>query len=188
MHRIALIAALVSAIGCRSNVKVTVKPGKVAKKLLEKKQAQPGDIVAAGPNIGVSNDLVDQCMVRLSDVTKTPKFDYDEFSLEQLDREVLDAVGKCVMKDGPLAGRSIQLVGRADTRGTQEYNLALGDKRAHAVSAYLVRVGVDKDQIATTSRGDLDATGRDEISYRNDRRVDVQLMEDLKLKEKVSTR
>jgi peptidoglycan-associated lipoprotein len=127
---------------------------------------------------GCTNDLVDQCMVRLTDVAKTPKFDYDEFGLEQDDRDVLDAVGKCVSKDGPLAGRSVQLVGRADPRGTNEYNLALGDKRANAVASYLVRLGVPRDQIATTTRGDLDATGRDEVSWRNDRRVDLQLMEE----------
>jgi outer membrane protein OmpA-like peptidoglycan-associated protein len=181
MHRIALIAAFVSIAGCRSNVKVSVKPVEIAKKLLKKKPARD-EVVPASPNIGMSNDLVDQCMVRLSDVSKTPKFDYDEFGLEQDDRDVLDAVGKCVTKDGPLAGRSVQLVGRADPRGTDEYNLALGDKRANAVAQYLVRLGVPRDQISTTTRGSLDATGRDEVGWRSDRRVDLQLMEDAKVR------
>ena len=135
----------------------------------------------ASANIGVSNELVDQCMVRLADAGKTPKFDYDTAELLKEDRDVLDTVGKCVMKDGPLAGRAIQLVGRADPRGTTEYNLALGDKRANTVSRYLVILGVAKNQISITSRGDIDATGRDESSWRNDRRVDLQLMEDLKV-------
>jgi len=178
MSRLALFLVIVSSVGCSHQV--TVKPVvKVAKKVLEKPRKD--EVRPASPNIAVSNDLLDQCMVKIADAGNTPKFNYDQFELLKQDRDVLDTVGKCVMKDGPLAGRAIQLVGRADPRGTEEYNLALGDKRANAVSAYLVRMGVAKDQVSITTRGSLDATGRDENSWRRDRRVDLQLMEEIKV-------
>jgi peptidoglycan-associated lipoprotein len=191
MFRLGSIA-IVFAFGCSASPKRTVeKPvDKNQERTVTKKRAAPdaGGVVDASPNLGVTTDLLDRCLVRLSDVAKTPKFDFDEFVLEDRDREVLDAIGRCVMKNGPLAGRALQLVGRADPRGTTEYNLALGDKRANAVSAYLVKLGLGENQIATTTRGDLDATGRDEIGWRTDRRVDLQLMEDLEVKDKVSSR
>lgn len=154
---------------------------KVSIKATTKKPAKKREVVLASTNLGISSDLVDQCMVRLADAGKAPRFDYDEADLLGEDRQVLDAVGKCVMSDGPLAGRALQLVGRADPRGTQEYNLALGNKRANVVEDYLVRLGVNRGQINITTRGDIDATGRDEVSWRNDRRVDLTLMEDLQV-------
>ena len=181
MSRLFALALVVGvagfAGGCSGGAQVKlsiVKPS-------PKKKAPKEEVVTASPSLGVSNELLDQCMVRIADAGKTPRFDYDETDLLKEDRIVLDAIGKCVMSDGPLAGRTIQLVGRADPRGTQEYNLALGTKRASAVSDYLARMGVVRDQLATTTRGDLDAGGREEISWRNDRRVDITLVEELRV-------
>lgn len=183
MSRFVMLALVssITTIGCGHEVKVALKPEiKITKKA---KKAPPAkeEPTPASTNIAVTNDLLDACMVRLTDTAKTPKFEFNEFELVKDDRDVLDAVGHCVMKDGPLAGRALQLIGRADERGTQEYNLMLGDKRANTVAGYLLRLGVPKDQIAVTSRGDLDSHGRDDIGWRNDRRVDLQLMEDLKV-------
>jgi peptidoglycan-associated lipoprotein len=179
MSRFVMFALLVSTIGCGHEVKVALKPEiKITKKAKKAPKEEPRP---ASTNIAVTNDLLDACMVRLTDAGKTPKFEFNEFELVKDDKDVLDAVGHCVMKEGPLAGRALQLVGRADERGTQEYNLMLGDKRANTVAGYLLRLGVPKDQISVTSRGDLDSHGRDEIGWRNDRRVDLQLMEDLKV-------
>lgn len=178
MSRFVVVALIVgvAGVGCGSSkpiAKPTVTKAKKTKK-------DPGELVSASPSLGVSNDLLDQCMVRITNSSGTPKFDYDESDLLKEDRMVLDAIGKCVMNDGPLAGRALQLIGRADPRGTQEYNLALGNKRASAVSDYLARLGVSRDQLNTTTRGDIDAIGGDEVGWRNDRRVDLQLMEDIK--------
>ena len=53
----------------------------------------------------------------------------------------------------PLKGRSVKLVGRADPRGTQEYNMALGERRSNAVLKYLAALGVGAGQMTETSRG-----------------------------------
>jgi peptidoglycan-associated lipoprotein len=85
-------------------------------------------------------------------------------------------VAQC-LTTGPLKGRSVKFVGRADPRGTQEYNMALGERRANAVMKYLAGLGVGAPQMTDTSRGALDATGSDAAAWRQDRRVDIDLVE-----------
>lgn len=126
------------------------------------------------PNIAVAGDLGKQCSLHFNDRVQAPKFDFDQFQLLPEDRDVLDQVATCITT-GPLKGRRVHLVGRADPRGTEEYNLALGDRRARTVVDYLKRLGVAGSQVAMTTRGALDAQGRDESSWRVDRRVDLQL-------------
>jgi peptidoglycan-associated lipoprotein len=79
------------------------------------------------------------------------------------------------MTSGPLAGKNIQLVGRADPRGEAEYNMNLGAIRANAVEHYLAQLGVSGSRLATTSRGALDAQGHDDATWAVDRRVDLRL-------------
>jgi len=103
-----------------------------------------------------------------------PTFDYDKDELTAEDRAVLDQLATC-LTSGAAKGKQVALIGRADPRGTEEYNLGLGSRRAHSVSQYLGRLGVGEPQMAVTTRGALDATGTDESGWREDRRVDVQL-------------
>lgn len=76
-----------------------------------------------------------------------------------------------------MKGKRLALVGRADARGETEYNLYLGQKRAGAVRQYLVERGLQEARVDATSRGEFDATGHDEDSWAEDRRVDVGLAE-----------
>lgn len=128
----------------------------------------------ASPSVAVSDEIAKACSFRLDDIEQAPKFDFDESDLLPGDREVLDRLGQC-LTTGPLAGRSVRLVGRADPRGTIEYNLALGARRANAVAVYLKHLGVGGERLRETSRGELDATGTDEGSWQRDRRVDIVL-------------
>jgi peptidoglycan-associated lipoprotein len=101
-------------------------------------------------------------------------FAFDSSKLEGDDRGVLKRVAVC-FESGPLAGRSMRLVGHADPRGTEEYNMVLGGSRADTVKAFLRGDGLPDNRVATTSRGELDARGSDEASWAKDRRVDVIL-------------
>jgi peptidoglycan-associated lipoprotein len=69
------------------------------------------------------------------------------------------------------------LTGHTDPRGEVEYNLALGHRRAGSVAAYVEGHGVARAHLATTSHGELDATGTDEAGWARDRKVDVSLVE-----------
>ncbi len=79
------------------------------------------------------------------------------------------------MTTGPLAGRTLELVGRADPRGAEEYNMALGDRRANTIRDHLSGHGMALDKLAPSSRGKLDAVGTDEDGWQRDRRVDISL-------------
>ena len=76
---------------------------------------------------------------------------------------------------GPLKGRKMKLVGRADPRGSEEYNMTLGQHRADSVMKYLETKSLAKAMMASTSRGEMDAVGDDEPAWAHDRRVDILL-------------
>jgi peptidoglycan-associated lipoprotein len=125
-------------------------------------------------NVGLDSELARTCRIVVSTVDEAPKFDFDSTALTPQDRDVLAQVAKCVTT-GPLRGRALRLVGRADARGETEYNFTLGDHRAGSVRSYLRGLGVDDRRLSETSRGKLDATGHDEDGWRRDRRVDIML-------------
>jgi peptidoglycan-associated lipoprotein len=72
------------------------------------------------------------------------------------------------------SGVKLTLAGHCDERGTVEYNLALGQKRADAVKNYLVRGGVDAERLSTISFGKEKPVdpGHSEASWAKNRRVE----------------
>ena len=124
--------------------------------------------------VHVADDIMKACKIHLGNVSRAPKFDFDDAELLPEDRDILEQVARCVTT-GPLKGRHLSLVGRCDPRGEVEYNMVLGDYRAESVHDYLAKLGVDPEAMARTSRGELDAEGKDEDGWRRDRRVDVSL-------------
>jgi peptidoglycan-associated lipoprotein len=125
------------------------------------------------PNVAVSDELMRKCVQRFGRQA-APTFGFDDFQLDGADRDLLTRIASCVTT-GPLKGRALTLTGHADPRGTDEYNLGLGDRRAHTVGDYLMRLGVAADRVSATTRGELDASGSDETTWQRDRRVDVEL-------------
>jgi peptidoglycan-associated lipoprotein len=124
--------------------------------------------------LALSSDIVQLCGIRAAASGASPKFAFDRAELSDDDHNVLQQLATC-MRTGPLQGKSVDLIGRADSRGTEEYNLALGSKRAGSVDTYLQSLGVNKAFLWQTSRGALDATGTEEAGWANDRRVDIML-------------
>jgi peptidoglycan-associated lipoprotein len=127
---------------------------------------------AARGDVVVSGDLLRACNVDLGNAQTAPKFDFDRSDLRAGDRSVLDQVARCVTS-GPLKGRALHLVGRADQRGEQEYNMVLGSSRASSVGQYLQSLGVPGTELTQSSRGALDASGSSESTWELDRRVDI---------------
>ena len=99
-------------------------------------------------------------------------FDFNESALSTDATDAIDRNAKCLQ----LVGRTAQLVGRTDERGTVEYNLVLSERRAMAVKDRLIRLGVSGDKMRTLPKGELEATGHDEAGWANDRRVDFEWM------------
>ena len=97
-------------------------------------------------------------------------YDYDSAELSAAAQTTLDANAK-VLNDN--AGASVAIEGHCDERGTVEYNLALGDRRAQATKDYLVRFGIATGRISTISYGEERpfATGSDESAWAQNRRA-----------------
>jgi len=98
-------------------------------------------------------------------------FDFDKFDLRSGDREILN-LNAMVLKDNPSV--QIRIEGNCDERGTVEYNLALGERRASSARDYLINLGVDSDRISIISYGKEKAmySGHNEESWSRNRRDD----------------
>src|SRR5258708_25341042 len=73
------------------------------------------------PSLSVGADILALCKIDEMDVARAPKFDFDSSELTSEDAQILDKIADC-MTSGPLKRRALKLVGRADPRGTVEYN------------------------------------------------------------------
>lgn len=103
-------------------------------------------------------------------------FDFDSAALSAGAKATLDALAEC-FTTGPAKDYGMNLVGHADPRGSEDYNFALGQRRAGSVASYLAGKGLGDDRVESSSRGELDAKGTDDASWADDRRVDILLAE-----------
>jgi peptidoglycan-associated lipoprotein len=95
-------------------------------------------------------------------------FDYDQYTLRADARATLDKQAAWLKRYGAVR---VLVDGNADERGTREYNLALGTRRANSVKEYLVSNGVAAARVDTVSYGKERpiATGSDEASWAQNR-------------------
>lgn len=99
-------------------------------------------------------------------------FDYDSSDLSNADYQTLQAHAQ-YLSQNPTA--KVLLAGHADERGTREYNMALGERRANAVQAYLNSNGAKSSQLDTVSYGKEKPLndGNDEAAWAENRRVEI---------------
>ena len=126
------------------------------------------------PNLNVQQEVIDACKLDLGDPSKAPKFAFDKSDLLPEDTAILDQLIAC-LNTGALKGQNLVLTGRADPRGSVEYNDKLGMRRAATVEGYFATHGVDAARLDMETRGERDATGTDEAGWAIDRRVDITL-------------
>lgn len=99
-------------------------------------------------------------------------FDFDQATLGADTRAALDDQ-IAVLKD---TNAKVRLEGHADERGTREYNMALGERRANAVANYLIINGIARYRIETVSYGEERpvVSGSNESSWSQNRRVELK--------------
>jgi|JI10StandDraft_1071094.scaffolds.fasta_scaffold261963_2 peptidoglycan-associated lipoprotein len=104
--------------------------------------------------------------------TRVVHFDYDSADLSDQDQRVLQAHTH-YLKSNTQA--KVLLSGHADERGTREYNMALGERRANAVQAFLVSNGVQSSQLDTVSYGKEKPLNNssNEAAWAENRRVEI---------------
>ncbi|RKG32657.1 peptidoglycan-associated lipoprotein Pal [Acinetobacter tianfuensis] len=99
-------------------------------------------------------------------------FDYDSTELSNEDLQTLQAHAQFLVAN---ANSRVALTGHTDERGTREYNMALGERRAKAVESFLVTSGVSANQLEAVSYGKempINA-GHDENAWKENRRVEI---------------
>jgi peptidoglycan-associated lipoprotein len=101
-------------------------------------------------------------------------FDYDQSELRPDDRAILDAKVP-ILQANPNV--KIRVAGHTDERGSDEYNLALGQRRAATVKRYLIDHGITDARIETISYGEERpvAQGSDESAYAQNRRAEFEI-------------
>jgi peptidoglycan-associated lipoprotein len=97
-------------------------------------------------------------------------FDTDRYNIDSADASTLQSQAQWLAR---YPTRRITVEGHADERGTRDYNLALGERRANAAKTYLVGVGIGAERIETVSYGKERpvALGSDEASWARNRRA-----------------
>ena len=99
-------------------------------------------------------------------------FEFDSATLSSEAKDKLSAVGAVLAKHPDL---KVRVEGNCDERGSEQYNLALGQRRADAAKRYLISMGAHDRQLTAISFGDQKpkATGHDEEAWRQNRRDDL---------------
>ncbi|MFQ5669849.1 MAG: peptidoglycan-associated lipoprotein Pal [Acidobacteriota bacterium] len=110
----------------------------------------------------------------LEERLRTVYFDFDQATLTQEARSALDHNADLLRSRPALR---VRIEGHCDERGTVEYNLALGDRRAHSALDYLAQHGVDKARIDVVSFGEERPVdlGHNEASWAKNRRADFHV-------------
>ncbi|MCA9639211.1 MAG: OmpA family protein [Polyangiaceae bacterium] len=161
------------AMACGSDPHPAVAPSGATQGDAQSSVAGPkasGDDESAPTQLAIDDKILKACGIASSEA----HFDFNSANVKQGDYPVLTKLANC-FSTGPLKGKQMLLVGHADSRGDEEYNMTLGGRRAGGVKSVLVARKLSGKQVTTSSRGELDATGSDESSYAADRRVDVRL-------------
>lgn len=125
-------------------------------------------IAAADPSMAQQGDKSSSASFGFG----TVYFDFDKSNLRQDAREVLSRNAEILLKSKPAA--KIQIEGHCDERGSAEYNLALGERRAKSALQYLVTLGVKPERLSIISYGKEKPAvqGSDESAWAKNRRAE----------------
>ncbi len=98
----------------------------------------------------------------------TVYFAVDDAAIAQSERDQLDGNAACVEKT---SGKQVYLIGHTDSSGTDEYNIALSERRGQTVADYMARLGTDPARLQVVPKGESEPSGMGEDK---DRRVEFQ--------------
>ena len=163
MKRILSVVLVILLSACASE---TIKP-------TDEAEYQPEDATlsaedkAGGPTL---NPLTDPANILSK---RSVYFDFDEYLVRNEYKSMVLAHARYLREH---ANASVRLEGSADERGSREYNLALGQRRADSVKRVMTLAGTNKNQIESVSLGEEKprAIGHNEASWAENRRADIR--------------
>lgn len=153
------------ATGCGALKKGKKTPAELA--ALEEAAIRGEDIPLEGLPVG---DFIEPSEKGIVGVFSDIHFDYDKSNIKEKDYPTLNKIGDW-LEDNPNV--SLMIEGHCDERGSNEYNMALGEQRALSPRRYLVGLGIDPARIYTISYGEEKpiALGHDESNWWQNRRA-----------------
>jgi len=155
--RILLVVIVCTAIFMGCPKKAEIKPEESAKAPVQQEEPK------AVPSPAMPAEAI---------TLKSVNFDFDSSNIRSKDAEILKENAKMIK-----ANQDVKMVleGNCDERGTNEYNMALGERRANSVKAYLLTLGIDAGRLSSVSYGEEKpvCTESDESCWWKNRRVDL---------------
>jgi len=163
IKKVLILVLMIFSIGCaKKYVKVPEEPIRVEKEIdvqeigVQREKAKEAEVVrekiltAEKPKettLIEAKEAIKESLFEFKDAL----FDFDRYNIRPDARDVLDSTAEWLKKNKNI---NILIEGHCDDRGTNEYNLALGEKRAKAAKDYLVSLGVASVRINTISYGE----------------------------------
>lgn len=159
------IVCTVFAVGCGSMKKSKKTPEELA--ALEEAAIRGEDIPLEGWPGG---DFIEPGEKGIVGVFSDIYFDYDKSNVREKDYSILNEIGNWLKKNRDV---SIMIEGHCDERGSNEYNMALGEARALSTRRYLIGLGIDSGRVYTVSYGEEKPLnpGHNESSWSKNRRA-----------------
>jgi len=172
MHWIVMVLlCLLLAAGCAK------KPAPTPVEPAPSETVMPAETVSGVAETGMSESAVSESTMQQTEAVMAElqrvHFDFDQFTLSAEARDILMANAAYLQANSSVR---VRIEGHCDERGSDEYNLALGERRAQAAKDYLESLGVAADRLETISYGEelpLDA-GHDEAAWAKNRRAEFK--------------
>ncbi|NIA20226.1 MAG: peptidoglycan-associated lipoprotein Pal [Xanthomonadaceae bacterium] len=154
--KMAVLLILLASVAVMFSACATCKTKKVEEEKVSQPAAmtEPAKIISEKPAVS-EGDLSTEQILAVGDRLDPVYFDFDKYNLKDLSRNQL-AKNAQWMKDNP--GAVVRIEGNCDERGSNEYNLALGERRASSAKKYLVYQGISPNQLETISYGEEKST------------------------------
>lgn len=162
---VSLLVVVMAGTGCKRGKKAEIDTGFTP----ESEDSGSGTSFETTEGEGLPAIDMENAMFESAAGVQTVYFDYDSYALRTDALELLRANADKLKQ---IPGVIVQIEGHCDERGTQEYNLVLGERRALAVREHLIRLGVSGDRMVTISYGEEDPAdpGHTESAWAMNRR------------------
>ena len=177
MKKVFIVLLLVFAVGCSSKylspthdtTPVTGDETDFAKKEVVEEQVYMGDDEGE-----ISSET--EALIEGRAISKDVLFDYDKYDIRPDARPILDSVASWMNRN---LGFNVTIEGHCDERGTNEYNLALGEKRAKSAMDYLVSLGVSSSRMGMITYGEENpvCVDKNEECWQKNRRAHFVILE-----------
>jgi peptidoglycan-associated lipoprotein len=181
MNRVIWMMPLLTVFGCAHKPEIkTTAPGEAAApaaaapstsaNVSSSARTCRSDLDCGDKQLCLNNKCID-ITPELAECTNVRvHFPFNSDEIDSTDKAQLDRSARCLKADHAL---HVTIEGNADERGTEEYNMALGDRRARAVAHYLESLGASDSQVATVSFGkeNPECKEHDETCWARNRRA-----------------